>query len=225
MTGESQDAARTSFTKLGRAPRRRLRKLRAILAGGLVFGIGASATLAAWTDTELTTAEFTAGSFAIEASVNGAWGSSTQMTFSGQNMYPGATAYAPVFIRTTPNSTSDALVTASGAGVTGSTGVGSALQYRTVTTTLAAGGASSYTCNAGNFSGSAQYVFGSSSTSVSLSGQRTATIKQEAQSGMKNVVAYCFEVQLPLTTPSSAQGTTAMHTWTWNAQSTPLGGN
>jgi predicted ribosomally synthesized peptide with SipW-like signal peptide len=55
--------------------RGRRRKVAAILAGGVVVGVGTMATLAAWTDTEYATGTFTAGSFNLQ-------GSTDQSTFS-----------------------------------------------------------------------------------------------------------------------------------------------
>ncbi|WP_221586221.1 SipW-dependent-type signal peptide-containing protein [Microbacterium sp. G2-8] len=49
----------------------RRRKLLAITAGGLVLGVGAAVTLAAWTDTEVAVGDFAAGQFALESSTNG----------------------------------------------------------------------------------------------------------------------------------------------------------
>lgn len=51
--------------------RRRRRKLLAIASGGLVLGIGAAVTLAAWTDMEAATGDFQAGAFGLESSADG----------------------------------------------------------------------------------------------------------------------------------------------------------
>lgn len=219
MANVPSHSARTGSRKLGRATRHRLRKARAVLAGGLVFGVGASATLAAWTDTEYSSAEFTSGTFAVEASVDGIWNNTAEMTFNAQSMYPGAIAYAPVFVRTTPDSTIGAEITSSGKGIASSAGIASVLEYRAVTTTLVSGSTASYTCDASSFSSSAQYVFGSTSAWLNLKDAATAAGKQTAQLASGNVVAYCFQVRLPTTTPNSDQGTSASHTWTWDAES------
>jgi predicted ribosomally synthesized peptide with SipW-like signal peptide len=42
--------------------------IRALLAGGLVLGVGTAVTLAAWNDSEFVTGTFTAGSFDLEGS-------------------------------------------------------------------------------------------------------------------------------------------------------------
>lgn len=47
-------------------------RLRAVLAGGLVLGIGTTATLAAWNDSEYATTTVTAGQFGIQGSVDNA---------------------------------------------------------------------------------------------------------------------------------------------------------
>jgi predicted ribosomally synthesized peptide with SipW-like signal peptide len=50
--------------------RNRRRKVAAILAGGVVVGVGTMATLAAWTDTEYATGSFTAGKFTFQGSTD-----------------------------------------------------------------------------------------------------------------------------------------------------------
>lgn len=52
-------------------PSQRSRKVKALLAGGLVLGVGAAVTLASWSDQEWTEGLFGAGSFNIEGSVDG----------------------------------------------------------------------------------------------------------------------------------------------------------
>ena len=54
-------------------PRKGLRgrKIRAVLAAGLVLGIGAVVTLAAWNDSEYATGTFAAGTFNLEGSTDG----------------------------------------------------------------------------------------------------------------------------------------------------------
>jgi len=61
------------------------RKVRAVLAGGLVLGVGAAVTLAAWNDSEFATGTFTAGTFNLEGSTDGT-------TFTDHNVDDGDTA-------------------------------------------------------------------------------------------------------------------------------------
>ena len=59
-------------------PRSASRRVRAILAGGLVLGLGAAVTLAAWTDQEFASGTFTAGDFVFQgASASGVYGDHT----------------------------------------------------------------------------------------------------------------------------------------------------
>lgn len=54
-----------------RTTTRKFTKARAILAGGLVLGVGAAVTLAAWNDSEFATGTFAAGEFGIEGATTG----------------------------------------------------------------------------------------------------------------------------------------------------------
>ncbi|GAB6858941.1 SipW-dependent-type signal peptide-containing protein [Microbacterium xylanilyticum] len=49
----------------------RLLRIRALLAGGLVLGTGATSTLASWNDAEYANGTFTAARFGIEGSLDG----------------------------------------------------------------------------------------------------------------------------------------------------------
>lgn len=95
------------------------RKLRALLAGGLVLGVGAAVTLAAWTDDEWAIGDFGAGTFGIEGSTDGTTfddhpteGEAAGLEFelAAQNLSPGDVVAAPFAIRTTAETTYDATV-------------------------------------------------------------------------------------------------------------------
>ena len=133
--------------------RRRRRKLLAIASGGLVLGIGAAITLAAWTDRESASGDFKAGSFALESSIDGTTFTDTTgpddsltLTFDdlAENLSPSDTASAVYAIRLDRSSTYSAAVSgaveASGSAadnlsysvqrvsdISGSTSVGDAL--------------------------------------------------------------------------------------------------
>ena len=197
--------------------RRRLRnrRIKAILAGGLVFGIGAAATLAAWTDTEEASGSFKAGTFNIDLSVNGSnWNNTSTMTFNATGMYPGSKVYAPVFIRTTPDTTIDGDLKVSSGGTGSTSGIAGALVYRAVTTSYTTGG---FTCDASTFASGANYVYGGASATTPLSGSAGGAVSQSVSKTAGSIAAYCFEVTLPTSTPSSAQGTSASNTWTFTA--------
>jgi predicted ribosomally synthesized peptide with SipW-like signal peptide len=87
--------------------RRRRKKLLAIGAGGLVLGVGAAATMAAWTDTERSTADFTAGLFDLVGSADGTTFTSNpdspglEISFDADStlLSPGTTTYAPYAVQ------------------------------------------------------------------------------------------------------------------------------
>lgn len=106
----------------------RRRKVSAVLAGGLVLGVGAAVTLAAWNDSEFATGTFAAGSFNLEGSVDGTTFSdhddadSAAVVFNTadhQNLSPGETVYEPFWLRLSETSTSAATVELEGVTGTG----------------------------------------------------------------------------------------------------------
>ena len=215
-------SARPTSRRRIRENRKRLRnrRIKAILAGGLVFGIGATATVAAWTDTETANGSFAAGRFNIELSVDGEnWTNNPTMTFNATNMYPGATVYAKVFVKTTSNTTMKGDVKVSGSGIDNpGAGIGNTLTYRAVTSSTTVGGMKGFTCGEASFTGSPTYVLGGAARIPLKTGVESGST-QSLSSAAGSVQAYCFEVALPDTTPSAAQGSTADHTWTWKATS------
>jgi len=112
----------TIFTAPGRS-----RKIRAILAGGMVVGVGAAVTLAAWNDSEFATGTFTAGSFDMVGSIDGtnfashtsAPGATLGFSTNFNNLSPNTTVAAPFVLHLTPTTTTSATVavaTAAGSG-------------------------------------------------------------------------------------------------------------
>jgi len=116
--------------------RRRRHKLLALGAGGLVCGIGAVVTLAAWTDTERASADFEAGRFGLVASSDGSTfadnpdspGLALDFDATSALMSPGATSYAAYAVQLTADSSYAADVV-----LTGSTGSGTAAADLTYT--------------------------------------------------------------------------------------------
>lgn len=103
----------------------RSRKLRAVLAGGLVLGVGAAVTLAAWNDSEFATGEFQAGSFNLQGSTtDGTSGFADHDTAGAAavvfdvgdygNVTPGDVLYEPFWLRLAANTTSTATLSLSG---------------------------------------------------------------------------------------------------------------
>ncbi|WP_205484545.1 SipW-dependent-type signal peptide-containing protein [Arthrobacter sp. Alg241-R88] len=100
---------------------RKAPKVRAVLAGGLVLGIGAAITLAAWNDSEFAKGTFTAGAFNLKGSTDGTTftenpvdaPASIGFTATTANLSPGDVVSAPFAVRLDAASTYDATVTVS----------------------------------------------------------------------------------------------------------------
>lgn len=120
MPTHDAEAAPSTEAVASKARRRsRSRKARAMLAGGLVLGVGAAITLAAWSDSEFATGTFTAGTFNLQGSTTSATagfsdhasaGGAAALTFTApfSNLSPGQTVYSPFWVRLAANTTSPA---------------------------------------------------------------------------------------------------------------------
>jgi predicted ribosomally synthesized peptide with SipW-like signal peptide len=123
-------ATTTTGGPSGRGSRR---KLKAILAGGLALGLGATITLAAWNDSEYARGTFTAGTFSIEGSTDGTTyaehptaASAAVLTFTTgfDDISPDDVVAAPFAVRLTAATTYDAVVTVASASPAPPTFVG-----------------------------------------------------------------------------------------------------
>lgn len=94
-------------------------KAKAILAGGLVLGVGAAITLAAWTDQEWAIGNFSTGEFGIEGSTDGTTfashpdvGSAAPLSFSvgTTDLTPGDVVFAGFAVQLERTSTRQASV-------------------------------------------------------------------------------------------------------------------
>lgn len=100
------------------ASHRRSRKIKALLASGVVLGVGAVATLAAWNDSEFFTSDFAAGTFDLEGSVDGTAftshdaspGVTVEFAVNPGALTPGDTVYAPFAVQLSADSTYEANV-------------------------------------------------------------------------------------------------------------------
>ncbi|MFK3678273.1 SipW-dependent-type signal peptide-containing protein [Microbacterium sp. NPDC090218] len=102
------------------------RKVLAILAGGLVLGVGTAWTLAAWNDSEFANGTFTAGSFNLQGSTDGSayadhntTGTAATLAFTLPaglvgNMSPTSSVYAGFWVRLAAGTTSGANLVADG---------------------------------------------------------------------------------------------------------------
>ena len=106
------------------------RKVRAVLAGGLVLGVGAVLTLAAWNSSDFAAGVFGTGSFVLEGSTNGAdfenhgEASPAALSFglTAANLSPGESVSAAYSVHLDETTTYDATVamnTTFGAGLDG----------------------------------------------------------------------------------------------------------
>ncbi|WP_460795043.1 SipW-dependent-type signal peptide-containing protein [Microbacterium sp. GXF0217] len=79
-------------------------KIYAVLAGGLVLGVGTAVTLAAWNDSEFASVDFAAGTFVFQGSTDGTTfadheseAGAAELTFTApfDNLSPDDVVYAP----------------------------------------------------------------------------------------------------------------------------------
>ena len=201
-----------------------LLRVRALLAGGLVLGIGAAVTSAAWNDSEFATATITTSTFNTESSVGGTAytdnvaSPGTTVTLPVGAFSPGVTGYLPVLIRTKATSIAGTVVL-NGAVFTGTdaTLLSTAFVYRVVRTTA--------TCDATAFTGSPTWVVGTSTASaapaltVGQNGGVTNVVAAGAPAAPGAATGFCFEVTLPSAAASTLQGKTASATWQFVATS------
>lgn len=182
------------------------RRVRALLAGGLVLGIGTTATLAAWNDSEYGTATFTAGRFDIVGAVDGTTftnhpvGTPGALSFSTpfSALAPGSTVYALFSVKTANPSVAGTLQLS--VSSTGGTGLGTYLRYgvRSI---------AGIACNATTYTAGTAVV--PDNSAIGTAGTGTQAVAANGTS----TVNYCFAVTLPAGTLNTAQGLTAIQTW------------
>ena len=177
----------------------RRNKIYAVLAGGLVLGVGGAVVLAAWNDSEFATGTFTAGSFNLEGSTDGnAWadhaavGDAAQLSFvvDADNVIPGEVLYAPYSIRLV--GTTDGDLTIAAPAITGDNAANLTAETRLITGT---------TCDAAAFAGGTAVL----PTTIAASADGTA--------GQQN---YCLQVTA---SDDLVQGQAGTVVWQWTAES------
>lgn len=169
------------------------RRIYAVLAGGLVLGVGAAVTLAAWNDSEFAKSTFTTGSFVFQGSTDGSTftdhasdaGAAT-LTFQSNaaNLSPGAVVYAPYALKLTGSS--PAAITATAPAATGT--LSSSLTFAAVSTTT-------FGCDQAAFT----------------AGTAVPTTMQPG-----DVINLCLQTTVGA---SPTQGATSAVTWRWDAVS------
>ncbi|MCF2589242.1 SipW-dependent-type signal peptide-containing protein [Brevibacterium sp. UCMA 11752] len=193
----------------------RSRKFKAILAGGIVLGVGAAVTLAAWTDNEWAEGTFGAGSFNVQGSTNGtdftdhtSADGAANLTFDldgGDNLTPGDTVAAPFVLRLDGETSYDASVVLENAA--GSGGNAEALTYGIVS--VANAGA----CSA-DATGTSIVPAGTAIGSVAGAQGFDLTAGADAAAGAP--VTLCFQVTA---SDSLTQGQAATAQWQFTATS------
>jgi predicted ribosomally synthesized peptide with SipW-like signal peptide len=179
-------------------------KVRAALAGGLVFGLAAGLTVASWTDAERVGATFTASTFNLQTALNGAaYTGASSVTTSVTGVYPGSPSYIALKVKTAAVSTAG---TVSLSAAANSTGLDAVLRYRIVRTLS--------TCNAAAFTSSPVFVVGGASTYQQVSAALVATPGIAVTANGATEVGYCIELGMPATgVAQSNAGTSGTVTW------------
>lgn len=198
------------------------RKILAVLAGGLVLGVGVGVTLAAWNDSEFAAGTFTAGSFNLEGSTTSATtgyanhnvdGGDTAATLVFQlpavasSMSPGDVVYAPFWVRLDSTTTNSATLLP--AGVTAGAGGNTANLSYSVTAIAPAA-----TCGAG----ATGTVVATGATLAAQTGPTSVPLAKGATAGTAGTpVQLCFAVTAGA---GLTQGAAATATWKFTATST-----
>lgn len=179
--------------------RSRSKKVRAVLAGGLVLGVGAAVVLAAWNDSEFATGTFAAGDFGIQGSLDGTAFSEHDGTpgndpaalafaVDADNLAPEQPVYAAFAVRLKPSSTSAASVSIEASSAAA---IADHLTYSLVST------GADFGCDAAAFAGGTALVSDAATTTSSA----PAIF---ALPTLGTVVNLCFEVAPGATLPPGA---------------------
>ncbi|HEY0249822.1 MAG TPA: SipW-dependent-type signal peptide-containing protein [Gryllotalpicola sp.] len=192
--------------------------VRAVLAFGLVLGVGAAATEAQWTDQEFAAGSFTTGTFAPESSTStadtdyGAHPSDNPATldFASTGMYPGQTVAAPFAVRAATG-TLGGTVALSLSSSSGSTTLLAALVYRIFADTVSGCTTDSPPSAGGAWIAGSATTFVSGLTTPVPANSRTLPAASATAPGA--AVYYCLNVQLPASADNSLQNQTATASW------------
>lgn len=215
-----QDTIANPDTGLAAAPdrkRRRSRMIRAILAGGLVLGVGAAVTMAAWNDSEFVTGTFTAGTFNMQGSTTDgvtftdhpvATPGTLTFTVAPLLLSPGDTVYAPFALRLAANTTNNANVVITAPST--STGVVTNLTYEVVRTTA-------FTCGSGTVDSTGTSLITAGTAITAVAGPNTFALSKGAPVTSAGATQFlCFKVTAGA---GLTQGQTGTVTWQFTASS------
>lgn len=190
---------------------RRKHKVLAISAAGLVLGVGAAVTLAAWSDQEFAIGQFGAGSFNLEGSTTSATtgfsdhntsGTAAELTFTlplAQNLAPDDVVYAPFWVRLDAATSSPGTLSAAGASGSGANAEHLSYQVHLIDPTAA--------CDATAASGT---LIASGDDLTDFTAGGTSSLAVGAGSNAGAAVQLCFAV-----TAKSTLVPTELATGTW----------
>lgn len=196
----------------------RRRKVLAVMAGGVVLGVGAAMVIASWTDSEFATGDFGAGSFNLEGSTtsdiagfsdHATDGNPAELEFSlplAANLAPDDVVYAPLWVRLDADTTSPATL----AG-TGGVGSGANAEHLTYEVFAIAPGAD---CDSSATSGTLISSGTEGLDSFTAGGTVPLTVGDDSDAG--EAVQLCFIVTA---TEDLEQGEEATGTWQFTATS------
>ena len=207
----------------------------ALLSGGLVLGLGATATLATWSDNEWVfggvdgaTPGIGTSTFEVEQSrdaANTAWdqfetsnGGLLTLDAKALALTPGDSTYTRVSLRSTSTSVAGkinllAATTAIAPQPVSDTGLWAALRLRVVVTTGAAPA-----CTAGSFSDGAVYAVGTFAAPALMTAT-PATLDSSLTALGGNQQNYCFQITLPAGSADTLQGKTVTPAWQFHSES------
>ena len=220
--------------------RARRGKIMAILAGGAALGLGTTATLAAWTDTEWVFGGVTGGggvgtsSFEVEQNVSSSPfdtaafvqdetnpGQALIFGLGALSLTPGDSVYAPVALRTVTNSVAGNLTLEPAVAATGVTVVDADTALWTALTLQVWVSETAFTCNASTVASTTtpvitKIVDGALSTTGGAAAQALSAASANTQH-------YCFKVTLPSNAQTNQslnlQGRTVAPAWEFSAVS------
>lgn len=196
----------------------RSRKVRAVLASGLVLGVGATITLAAWNDSEYAQGSLEAGTFAIMGSVDGENFDEMEpeahrlnFTAAADQMYPGAQTYASFSVRTRAGSMAGLVHVTPAMDEQNILGLGEYLSYgiREIP---------SADCTSESFENATE-----PENQVAPQGTRlTSDIEDQGRflaANSQSTVNYCVELSLDAETPNDMQGEQSTPQWEFQGTS------
>lgn len=207
----------------------------ALLSGGLVLGLGATATLATWSDNEWVfggidgvTPGVGTSTFEVEQSrtlANIAWdqfetanGGVLTLDSKALALTPGDATYTHVSLRSTSASVAGkinllAATTAVSPQPVSDAGLWAALRLRVVVTT-----GTSPTCSAASFSSGATYAVGTFAAPALMTAT-PVTLDSSLSAAGANQQNYCFELTLPTGVADTLQGKKVTPAWQFHSES------